>query len=95
MLMLPIRAGFWRSNELSHTLVACEPAIACVGNQGVASAMGNYSANVSGSMSSGATTGGVRSTLSEDLCRTGHWGPMCASCLEQYFKAVTGECLRA
>lgn len=29
----------------------------------------------------------------EDLCRQGHWGPLCAACLDNHFKAPNGLCI--
>ena len=33
-----------------------------------------------------------RTTLAENLCEDGHWGPLCANCLSGYFHNATGLC---
>lgn len=65
---LPLRAGWWRSNELSKDLRPCFPSAACI------------------------STNAGRATLSESLCRDGHWGPFCSLCYDGYFKDALQLC---
>ena len=33
-----------------------------------------------------------RTTLTEDLCRRGHWGPLCTNCLDSFFRSPSELC---
>lgn len=59
---VPLRSGWWRTNELSTEFWPCSPKAACL------------------------QTSSLRPTLTENMCRDGHWGPFCSVCYDHYFK---------
>jgi len=77
---VPVKPGFWRSNELSTRFFECWPRAACVGSRTDA---------IESDLHWLSTT-----NFTENLCRRGHLGPLCSVCVDGYYKTKYGMCER-